>query len=189
MCILISNIPFHIRINRQGAQWPMRETMPDKLAPNKTTINIHRTILKKLNAIATRKGITKRDVIVMILRRVMLDHRDLIRSFTITQYQKRDPEKQWEKMHVDFNGVEYEQNLDLKKAIKWSLSRIIAYAITHYFETILNEPRNIGLKDSYPFQNYIFTKSLVGNIIKWAFYCGIPEPIPEEIPINNIPSQ
>ena len=139
-----------------------------------STVYVHRNILEMLNRGAAITGKSRTVIIKLLMKRVMSQSRRMIKSYSRLRYQKRDPEKNWHRLHISFNECEYEYCLDIRKFYKMSVSFIIAYAAQKY----LNEIMKILIKgdntDNYRFRNYIFTHKILDGAICWQIYWGIP---------------
>lgn len=88
----------------------------------------------------------------------------------MVQYQERSDKESWKTIHLTVREDEYEYLLDLRKLLKMSVSRILAFAVKKYLAK-LNE-KNITDKNHY--KNYVIIKEFVNNIVCWRLFWGYP---------------
>ena len=139
-----------------------------------TTLNVHHDVLAKITEIAVRHEKTLREIIVLLLKRIMDDHVGLMRGFTTVRYQSDDDRKNWHCFHIRFKHDEYEYFNDLRKVCKRSISLLISIAIDRYYDELTSAPINVV--DNYTqFNNYVLRREVVGGIITWLLYWGYPE--------------
>lgn len=138
-----------------------------------TTLNIHMDILKKINASAHLMGISRSQIIILLIKKVMSDIPDPGRMGKLIQYQENSRPDKWHTFHISYRMDDYEYFLDLKKLCKMSLSLILAYAVKKYLS------RNNGIKttDNYLYKNYVIIKEFIDDIICWRFIWGYPPTI------------
>jgi hypothetical protein len=139
----------------------------------KTTLNIHYEILKIITVAAQERAISRSDLIISLLKRVMEDMSTPGDLGRLVQYQKRGKAADWHTFHIKLRVDEYEYFLDLRKLLKMSVSLILSYAVKRY---LINTPeKNIG--DNYPYKNYVIIRELIDNIICWKLVWGYPQHI------------
>jgi hypothetical protein len=119
---------------------------------------------------AQRKGVSRSEVVIKLIKKVMDDIENPGRMGQMIQYQKRRKPGNWHKFHLSLREDEYEYFLDLRKLKKMSVSLILAYAV----EKFLNEFMRKKGTDNYRYNNYIIAKELMDNIICWKFIWGFP---------------
>ena len=137
-----------------------------------TTIYISVELHEALSREAERLKVPRVRLISSLLGHMSRRQRDYARAWTRVRYQARRPKGSWRRLHVGLRGDEYEFFMDLKKVFKMSVSFIIAVAIERYLDelSVLMEYDN----DSYRYRNYAMTQLMVGDVMCWVFYWGIP---------------
>ena len=123
-----------------------------------TTINIHLTVLKRINEASLKTGESRNSIIVILLRRAMADNRRLLKLNCAVRYQERDPFKQWHCFHVRYREDTYEFCQDMRKFYKLSVSRILAYSVIRYLSSIIMDLTGRGTvfsTDNYPYNGLI----------------------------------
>ena len=139
-----------------------------------TTLNVHRDVFGKIAEVADRHKKSLREIIVLLLMRIMYDHVSLMRGFTTVKYQPDDDRENWHCFHIRLKHDEYEYFIDLRKICKRSISSLIAIAIDRYFDELTSAP--IKVVDNYTqFNNYVLRREVVDGIITWLLYWGYPE--------------
>ena len=118
-----------------------------------TTINLNTHALLLINTAARMSGKTRSNLIVLLMRRIMKDGRDLVRNNRIIQYQEELPKERWHRLHVSLYSSDYECFLDLRKFYKRSVSLLVSLAIDRYLNEIIDssirEPITIIFKTIY----------------------------------------
>jgi hypothetical protein len=150
----------------------------------KTTININTTILQRIKNVSMRTGKPQGKIILMLLKRAMLGNQIDIKLNVAVKYQIRDPLKQWHIFHIEYQEDVYEFCQDMRKFFKLSVSMILAIAVEHYLDEILDDyKRNklFRISDNYPYSGYIFNKEHLDGAILWKFTWGIPKKIKQVI--------
>jgi hypothetical protein len=144
-----------------------------------TTMYVHINLMQKLNNGANATGRCITSIIKLLMQRVMEDNQKLLKSCSRVKYQERDVKENWHRLHLVLNEYEYEYYLDMRKFFKMSVSFILAYAVRRYLDEILCELHN-GNKntDNYCYKNYIFVKNVIGKVICWKIYWGVPPKLP-----------
>lgn len=139
-----------------------------------TTFNIHSNILQKITEAANRLNTSQRDIIVLLLMKIMADHDRLIRGTSMVKYQHDDEGKKWHCFHIRLKNDEYEYFIDLRKVCKCSISLLIAIAVERYFEELMVCTKKHV--DNYQlFNSYVFRRVVMDGIISWHMYWGYPE--------------
>jgi len=138
-----------------------------------TTINLNTPSLLLINSAARISGKTRSNIIILLMRRIMIDQRNLVRNNRSIQYQEVLPKESWHRLHITLYSSDYECFLDLRKFCKRSVSLLISLAIDLY----LNELIDLLLRgtDNYHFQNYIIISGEVKGVVYWKIYWGIPK--------------
>ena len=148
-----------------------------------TTINIHTTILYMLGEASLSTGRSRNFIIVLLLKRVMEENRNMLRFNTAVKYQEEDPLKQWHKFHIQYRNDMYEFCHDLRKFYKMSVSKILALSVIRYLDEVVRGliERDVRYTtDNYLFSCYLFIQEVTEGAILWKYSWGIP------IKINNI---
>jgi hypothetical protein len=156
--------------------------------PIETTIYIHKTIFDKINHASSKTGMSRNHIITSLLKRSMLGNYKLLKLNTPVKYQSKDPLKEWHTFHVRYTEDVYEFCQDMRKFYKMSVSRILAYSVECYLDTIIRDlTRNDGLKctDNYLFSGYIFIQEHLDRAILWKITWGIPENIEKFFSFNQ----
>jgi len=141
-----------------------------------TTIQIHKSILKRLNTTAEITGKSRTNLVAYLMQRVMNNNHKKLKFFSRVKYQARDIKENWHKLHITLNEYEYEYFLDMRKFFKMSVSYILAYAVRKYLDEIVEKLLDKDtITDNYWYHNYLFIKETVEyDIICWKIYWGIP---------------
>ncbi|MFC1668820.1 hypothetical protein ACFL20_00385 [Spirochaetota bacterium] len=138
-----------------------------------TTININIGILDMLNGMSEKCGISRTEMIVFLLKKVMNENTNRVSINNSVKYQEGSSNSAWHKFHIRLKDDEYEYFLDLRKLLKMSVSLILAYAVREYMDGLISGE----ITDNYPFANYIIAKEVIGNVVCWRFFWGIPPDI------------
>ncbi|MBP7738700.1 MAG: hypothetical protein KA369_22180 [Spirochaetes bacterium] len=138
-----------------------------------TTLNIHVDIFRLINSAAKARGISRSDLIVTLLKKVMDDIANPSRLGKLVQYQEKSMPCEWRTFHVSLREDDYEYFLDLRKLLKMSVSLILAYAVKKYLKRIMNK----NITDNYLFKNYVLAKMVIDNIVCWKLIWGYPPDI------------
>ncbi|MCP4129436.1 MAG: hypothetical protein GY754_00330 [bacterium] len=142
-----------------------------------TTIHINVRLLEEVEAAAKQLKMSRSDIVILLLDRVMEKKQISIEMFKQIKYQFRDLPSNWKRIHVYPEVERYEVWLDLRKFCKRSVSLIIAIAINEHLEQLIEEfsstekPKN---SDSYP-SDYLFLARDSCGIQKFVIYWGFPE--------------
>jgi len=135
-----------------------------------TTLNLRPDISNMIAIAARRKGVSRSEIILTLLKKVMDDISDPGRMGRMVKYQERREKTEWVKFHLVLRVDEYEYLLDLKKLLKMSVSLMLAYAVEKFLDKLLK--RNIT--DNNRYRNYIIAREIIDNIICWKFIWGYP---------------
>lgn len=138
-----------------------------------TTININIDILDRLLDASSITGESKRNIISSLMRRLSEDYERIAVPWKRIAYQKRDGKKKWKRLHVTLMPDEYEFFLDLRKACKLSVSRLVAFAAEKYLDEIIAE--FMEGTDNYRYSNYTISYLINNGIVCLIHYWGIPE--------------
>ncbi|MCP4136803.1 MAG: hypothetical protein GY754_37885 [bacterium] len=142
-----------------------------------TTININRELLEEVEAAAKLLKMSRSDVVILLLNRVMEKKEISLEVFKQIKYQFRDLASNWKRIHVYPEVERYEMMLDMRKIFKRSVSLIIATAINEYLDLLVKElsaTEKPEKSDSYP-SDYLFLARDSCGIQKFVIYWGFPE--------------
>ncbi|TAL29740.1 MAG: hypothetical protein EPN93_20595 [Spirochaetes bacterium] len=105
----------------------------------RTTMNIHLAEWIKISWVAARLAKTKREVIIMLLARLMPELEQLQGEFTTVKYQEDDPEGWWHRYTILIRSDELEFWSNIRRLCKLSLSNLIAMAVEKHWGRLLEE--------------------------------------------------
>jgi hypothetical protein len=144
----------------------------------KTTINISKDIITKLNNASRILKISRINIVRILLKKYS-EHNLEVVMFSPVKYQKRDDSSNWHTFHLNLQEDEYEYCGDFRKIYKKSLSLIITDAVNKYLDLIINKINrsNIRNTDSYRLKNYIFFKRKKDGITCGTYFWGLPDKI------------
>ncbi|HNR88634.1 MAG TPA: hypothetical protein PKM65_09875 [Spirochaetota bacterium] len=143
-----------------------------------TTININIETLKRIEAACHTLRISRSRLIAMLIECAMRERRDTSRMCRRVRYQERLDPAQWRKLHITLDAALYECMIDLRKIDKVSVSFILALSVQKHITALLLKGMNTNKTDNYPIINYIFSKTIVGGVISWRVFWGIPTNLP-----------
>jgi hypothetical protein len=134
-----------------------------------TTLNMRIDTLEAITRAAESRGLSRSQMIVFLIKRVMADVPDALPMGSMVRYQNRRRPEDWRVIHIKVSAYEYEYMLDLRKLLKLSVSLICALAVQKY----LKRPLEKCFPDNYPFfMNYMLGKEIINNIISWRIVWG-----------------
>lgn len=102
-----------------------------------TTVNLSREHATILNESAVKLRVSRSKLVVLLLRKLLVNLKKRKCNFTSVQYQKNAGHNGWKKVHVFFEPVDYEVFTDMRNYYKWSVSALLAMAIDRYLDEIL----------------------------------------------------
>jgi hypothetical protein len=135
-----------------------------------TTLNIHTDILEIINRSARSRSVSRSDMIIVLIKRVMNDASNSVRFGRMVKYQKKDTPEVWHTVHVQLRMDDYEYLLDLRRLLKMSVSLILAYAVRKYLNGIMEKKDT----DNYQYKNYVLVKEIFNDITCWRLIWGYP---------------
>ena len=138
-----------------------------------TTLYIRKDILKKITLAASSRGISRTRMIRSLLAHSMKDTSRPMMPGTMVAYQGASERYDWHRFHMVIRPDEYEYFLDLRKFLKMSVSKILAYSVERY----LCDERSINRTDNYPMINYILSREIIDDIICFKLIWGYPQNI------------
>ncbi len=142
-----------------------------------TTLNIHADILVKIAETALSKGVNRREMIILLLHKIMEETRYSVRIGRLVQYQKRRPRREWRRVHARFEADEYEYFLDLRKLMKMSLSHILAVAVEKFIDAISKDKG----ADNNRYINYLIINEEIDSVSCWRLFWGNPPSITKHL--------
>ena len=138
-----------------------------------TTLNIHTDVFFKLTQASIILKKSRRDIIVILLMRIMRDIHKFRRGFATVKYQPDDLKEKWHCFPIKFKFDENEFWTDLRKVSKYSVSYLLAIAVDNYLdELMLGNKKNIY--NYIYFKNYVLYREVIDGIICWQSYWGFP---------------
>ncbi|HOT45033.1 MAG TPA: hypothetical protein PLM53_13025 [Spirochaetota bacterium] len=136
-----------------------------------TTLYIKQYHLKLLVAASCVTGRSKETIISSLMIRLSKEHNAYSRMWERVQYQKREKNAEYHRLHVCLKPGEYEMLLDLRKVFKKSVSLLVAHAIDEYLDEIVNAINKAP--DNYPVINYAMNRMIIDNVINWILSWGV----------------
>ena len=136
----------------------------------KTTLNIHTEIIEKISKAAHIRGISRSEMIIILIKQSMNHISNPGRLGSLVRYQKKSMAANWHKFHIRLRIDDYEYFLDLRKLLKMSVSLILEQAVHKFLPKLLKQ----NDRDNYQHKNYIIVPEIVDDIISWRFIWGYP---------------
>lgn len=138
-----------------------------------TTMCVRGETREKLEAASLAAGMSRSQLVSSLLnyasKRMCLE-----RSFRGgIRYQERIGGVARGRMHLRLRCDEYEFFLDMRKVWKMSVSFLVAYAVEHFLDELIQ--KLIRNPDNYRYRNYAMTKVYANDVTCWIFYWGIPQ--------------
>lgn len=140
-----------------------------------TTLTINNINYDAITRAAKQKGISRSDMIVALLKKVMVTVSGPSRYGRGIQYQERSTQCSLRPIHISLREDDYEYILDLRKLLKMSVSCILALAIKKYL-------KHIVITDNYRYKNYAIIKNCIEGITYWIYIWGYPRCIERFLP-------
>jgi hypothetical protein len=138
-----------------------------------TTLNIHADILEIINRGAQSCCVSRSDMIMLLIKKVMDDVSNSVRFGRMVRYQERCRPDVWHTVHVQLRMDDYEYLLDLRRLLKMSVSLILVYAVRKYLNGIMKKKDT----DNYQYKNYVLIKEMFNDTICWRLIWGYPPKI------------
>ena len=138
----------------------------------KTTINIRIDLLERITIAATRAQVPVSVMVSALLRRFADRAARREAQWTRVRYQPRKQGIPWRRQHIQLGASEYEYCIDLRKVMKFSVSRLVAEAVELYLDDLI-ELWGEDI-DTYRLLNYVKTHFILENAICWIYYWNIP---------------
>jgi hypothetical protein len=143
-----------------------------------TTVNIHVDLLQTLNLEAQSRRISRSELAVILIKMLMDNIPEPVRPWRMVRYQKNADKHVWRRFHIQLREDDYEYLLDLRKLLKMSVSRLLAYAIKKFLNRLMKNK----ITDNYQYHNYVVIREIIDNIISWRFIWGYPPTIEKLLP-------
>jgi hypothetical protein len=138
----------------------------------RTTINVHLSILSKISAASNRLNISRRELVVRLLMRIMRDIGRHQGDFTLVKYQPRDPGRRWKCFPVVFQKHQNEFFTDLKRFSRFSVSHLVAIAVREYLPELLAEETDE--RYNYTCCEWALGQRMVEGAFCWEIFWGKP---------------
>lgn len=145
-----------------------------------TTVNIGRDVAARIAGAAAGQGASRRDIVSALLKYAAGRMKPDSFPRVCVKYQEKRPGVGWHRLHVVMRRDEYDFFTDLRKLFKLSVSFIIAYAVEHYLDEMLNHTN--GITDNYLYRNYAIIQIPVGDIMCWLLCWGIHPELAKYLP-------
>jgi hypothetical protein len=133
----------------------------------RTTIYINHVNLVKLEKASSVLNMSMNQLISIFITRLTKDDSFYSRLFQSVKYQDSDSDMSWKIKHIEFEEVFYEKALDLRRNYKFSVSRLIAYAVDNYLDDIiekmLNPENKDKIEDNYD-RDYSYKAQKIGKM-------------------------
>lgn len=142
-----------------------------------TTLNIDKNILNKITRAAQLKRISRTELVILLMNKVMGETMNPFFFGRMVQYQEKREPGEWHTFHIILRPDEYEFFLDLRKLLKMSVSHILAFAVERYLSILIGEV----ITDNYLYKNYVMIRELINNIQSWKLIWGYPPNIKNHI--------
>ncbi|HOT45199.1 MAG TPA: hypothetical protein PLM53_12560 [Spirochaetota bacterium] len=143
-----------------------------------TTLNVHADILEKINWAARSRRVSRSEMIIVLIKRIMDDASNSVRFGRMVRYQERNRPDMWHTVHVKLRMDDYEYLLDLRRLLKMSVSLILAYAVRKH----LNEIMKKKATDNNQYKNYVLIKEIFNATVCWKLIWGYPPDMGKLLP-------
>jgi hypothetical protein len=144
-----------------------------------TSINMHRDTRGSIRRAAKTHGMSQRDIVVLLLKRVMQDIMTMQGEFTAVRYQPDDKNGDWHCFCIQYYSDEYEFFNDLRRLCKYTVSYLVAIAVKKYMAELMGEKEAIII-NYLNYAHYAVGVDSMKGILCWHFYWGNPC-LPEKI--------
>ncbi len=144
----------------------------------RTTIYINIDQLDDLKAAMTKIDVSKKEMISLLLTRIIRKSSFEAESFKPVRYQMKGLGIKRKIEHIDLEDVFYEKALDLRRNFKFSVSWFIAFGIINYLNELVNEmsnPKNPEkIMDNYD-RNSVYIARMLGGVQVFISMLGYPK--------------
>jgi hypothetical protein len=130
----------------------------------RTTIYSDRVLLDKLKAAMAEVGLSKDELIHLLITRIINKNNFVPKPCRAVKYQGGGPEREWKTEHVNLEAEFYEKAHDLRRHFKYSVSWFIAFAIVNYLDELVNELKNPGNSENIP-DNYVRDYAYISEML------------------------
>jgi hypothetical protein len=120
---------------------------------------------------ASRLAMPQRDIVVMLLMRMMEDAPLMKRAFDTVKYQPDDPDGRWHTFCIKFKGDEYEFFTDMRKHCKCTVSLLLAMAVNLYLVQIVEKAKK-RIFNYFPYHGYLTGHAYFGGLVFWISCWG-----------------
>ncbi|TAL31794.1 MAG: hypothetical protein EPN93_17080 [Spirochaetes bacterium] len=144
-----------------------------------TSINMHKDTRSSVRRAARTLKMSQRDIVVLLLKRIMQDIMTMQGEFTTVRYQPDDKAGDWHCFCIQYYPEEYEFFNDLRRLCKYTISYLVAIAVIKYMAELLGDRESVIINYLNYTQYAVGTPSMKG-ILCWHFYWGNPR-LPEKI--------
>jgi len=137
-----------------------------------TTIRIGCEAAGRIAETCESRGIRRAVLVSALVRFASGRMRPLPEEWLRVKYQGRRGKQEWRCVHLSVRPDEYEFFGDMRKVQRLSVSFIVAYAVEHF----LNEMLEMMGKDTdnYRYRNYLIAQFILGDVVCWVHCWGIP---------------
>ena len=163
----------------------------------KTTINIHKDIKAKTKFAAGLLDISRSQVIINLLKKLVDEDRINDQTGKGVKYQDSDNEDMWDTFHIKFREDEYEMFCDLKKFHRCTVSYMVWFVAVMFLDELIVVGRDYTrdelwsvrkqlkqrVGDNYRFHSYIYLREMVSGVISWRSFWGLPPNLSEILQI------
>ncbi len=140
-----------------------------------TTIRIGREVADRIDRVCESRGLSRACLVSALVRRVSRRLRPLPEERVRVKYQCRRAKSEWRCVHLALRPDEYEFFGDTRKVFRLSVSCIVAYAVEHLLDELLEEMADDV--DNYRYRNYLIARFMAGDVVCWIHCWGIPPQI------------
>lgn len=134
-----------------------------------TTFHLQNYLVEKINRAAKQKGISRTELIIFLIKKVMDNTPEHVHYGRRIKYQSRYNHDAWRTFHTRLRQNDYECILDLRKLFKMSASLILTCAIKEYLDELIE-----AAIDNYHYTNYLIIKETIDGIQSWRLIWGFP---------------
>jgi hypothetical protein len=138
-----------------------------------TTLNIHRDVLTQIKDTSILFDKAQREIIVLLLMRMMRNHYKFRKMFCTVKYQRKDVKTNWRCFHIKFREDENEFFVDMRKFCKISVSYLLAIAVNKYLDELI-ESFDKPVDNYHRFKDYVLLHEEVEGVFSWRIYWGFP---------------
>jgi hypothetical protein len=145
---------------------------PEEKMKIRTTLHLDASVIDSIAGAALAAGLDRNRVVSSLMRHCAAEAKKRPSIWRRVRYQGRNEGGNWRRMHVALNPDGYEYSIDMRKMMKMSVSFIVAYAVEHYLDEVLEILQKVG--DNYCYRNYAMMQVSINEVICWVLCWGIP---------------